>query len=278
MDGHGAVGIGLADPGEADHRGGARRVGRVRRCRGAGSVHGVTLLVAVAPAADPVVPCYSRIVNSGCAGLLRQPRRPAAASVPRARADHRPGHRAGRGNRLPLALLARRSRRTEALVLGVSTGLYTIPSLALLPLLAPFTGLSTLTVVIGLALYALTILVRALLEGLRAVPAGIRRVGPWARVRRHPAAGAHRAAAGTAGERWPAWRVATVSTVALTTIGALGGPRRPGQPHQGRRHQQLPGRAPRRVRALLLARARPRRAARPGAARADAVEPRGSSA
>ena len=46
--------------------------------------------------------------------------------------------------------------------------------LALLPLLVPFTGLSAATVVIGLGLYALTILVRALLDGLRSVPDDVR--------------------------------------------------------------------------------------------------------
>ena len=42
----------------------------------------------------------------------------------------------------PVALLARRLPRLEAAILGVSTGIYTIPSLALFPLLVPFTGLS----------------------------------------------------------------------------------------------------------------------------------------
>jgi len=75
---------------------------------------------------------------------------------------------------VPLALLARRLPRLESLVLGFSTGVYTVPSLALLPLLVPFTGLSAATVVIGLGLYALTILVRALLDGLRSVPDDVR--------------------------------------------------------------------------------------------------------
>jgi osmoprotectant transport system permease protein len=75
---------------------------------------------------------------------------------------------------LPLALLARRYGALESAVLGVSTGLYTIPSLALFPLLLPFTGLTATTVVIGLALYSLTILVRNILEGLRAVPEEVR--------------------------------------------------------------------------------------------------------
>jgi osmoprotectant transport system permease protein len=71
----------------------------------------------------------------------------------------------------PLALLARRLPRLESTILGVSTGIYTIPSLALLPLMVPFTGLTATTVVIGLGLYALTVLVRAMLDGFRAVPA-----------------------------------------------------------------------------------------------------------
>ncbi|VXC22604.1 ABC transporter permease [Nocardioides sp. AX2bis] len=121
---------------------------------------------------------------------------------------------------LPLALLARRFPRLEAGVLGVSTGLYTVPSLALFPLLVPFTGLSPVTVVIGLALYALTVLVRAMLEGLRAVPEDVLESG------RGLGYGPTRlllkvelplalpvVMAGL--------RVATVSTVALTTVGSL---------------------------------------------------------
>ncbi len=121
---------------------------------------------------------------------------------------------------LPLALLARRFPRLESGVLGVSTGLYTVPSLALFPLLVPFTGLSPVTVVVGLALYALTVLVRAVLEGLRAVPAEVLESG------RGLGYGPTRllmkvelplalpvVMAGL--------RVATVSTVALTTVGSL---------------------------------------------------------
>ena len=74
----------------------------------------------------------------------------------------------------PLALLARRVPRLETAILGVSTALYTVPSLALFPLLVPFTGISATTVVIGLALYALTILVRSILDGLRSVPDDVR--------------------------------------------------------------------------------------------------------
>jgi osmoprotectant transport system permease protein len=120
----------------------------------------------------------------------------------------------------PLALLARRFPRLESTVLGVSTGLYTVPSLALLPLLVPLTGLTKTTVVIGLGLYCLTILVRAFLDGLRAVPDDVRE-----------------SAVGLGYGRgrlllkvelplalpviMAGLRVATVSTVALTTIGTV---------------------------------------------------------
>ena len=120
----------------------------------------------------------------------------------------------------PLALLARRVPRLESTVLGVATGLYTVPSLALLPLLVPFTGLTATTVVIGLALYALTVLVRAFLEGLRSVPDEVRESATGLGY--------------SAGRRlfrielplalpvvMAGLRVATVSTVALTTVGSL---------------------------------------------------------
>ena len=74
----------------------------------------------------------------------------------------------------PLALLGRRYRKLEAVVVGGTTAIYTIPSLALFSLLVPVTGLGVETVVIGLGLYSLTILVRSMIEGLRAVPDDVR--------------------------------------------------------------------------------------------------------
>lgn len=121
---------------------------------------------------------------------------------------------------VPLALLARRSSRLETVIVGTATGLYTIPSLALFPLLVPFTGITATTVVIGLALYALTILVRAILEGLRSVPDDV-------------IESATGLGYSTASRLWrveiplampvimAGLRVATVSTVALTTVGTL---------------------------------------------------------
>ena len=42
----------------------------------------------------------------------------------------------------PLALLARRLPWLQGAILGTSTAIYTIPSLALFPLLVPFTGIT----------------------------------------------------------------------------------------------------------------------------------------
>lgn len=70
----------------------------------------------------------------------------------------------------PLALLARRGRRFAGPVLGLTTVLYTVPSLAMFSLLLPLFGLSAALVVTGLVLYSLTILVRNILAGLEAVP------------------------------------------------------------------------------------------------------------
>ena len=121
---------------------------------------------------------------------------------------------------VPLALLARRYRKLEGLIVGTTTAIYTIPSLALFSLLVPVTGLGATTVVIGLGLYSLTILVRNILDGLRAVPADVREsaLGMGYAARRMlwrvevPLA----LPAIMAG-----MRVATVSAVALTTVGSI---------------------------------------------------------
>lgn len=121
---------------------------------------------------------------------------------------------------IPVALLARRYRKLEGMIVGTTTAIYTIPSLALFSLLVPFTGLGVRTVLIGLALYSLTILVRAILDGLAAVPADVRESAEGVGYDRRrlllrveiPLA-------------LPAFlsglRVATVSAVALTTVGSI---------------------------------------------------------
>jgi osmoprotectant transport system permease protein len=120
----------------------------------------------------------------------------------------------------PLALLARRYRRLEGLVVGTTTAIYTIPSLALFSLLVPLTGLGPETVVLGLGLYSLTILVRNFLDGLRAVPADVRESATG--MGYGPARLLFRVELPLALPTIMAGiRVATVSAVALTTVGAI---------------------------------------------------------
>jgi osmoprotectant transport system permease protein len=121
---------------------------------------------------------------------------------------------------VPLALVARRNPTIESLVVGSTTIIYTVPSLALFSLLLPFTGLSATTVIIGLALYSLTILVRNVLAGLRAVPEEV--------VESARGVGYSNARLLTRVELplalpviMAGLRVATVSTVALVTVGSI---------------------------------------------------------
>jgi osmoprotectant transport system permease protein len=74
----------------------------------------------------------------------------------------------------PLAVLASRHRWAAGPISWVSGVLYTIPSLALISLLLPLTGLSLTTVAIPLATYNILILFRNTLAGLDAVPAEVR--------------------------------------------------------------------------------------------------------
>lgn len=74
---------------------------------------------------------------------------------------------------LPLAVLSRAWPRLSGPVLGASAVLYTIPSLALFGVLAPFTGIGRTTVLIGLVAYSLLLLVRNTLVGLEGVDADL---------------------------------------------------------------------------------------------------------
>lgn len=185
----------------------------------------MTLLVEAAPSSLPTAAaepsCYSRLVNDWVCWQYVDDRR---TELVDATVQHLgitlAAVVAGLVIAFPLALLARRYPRLEATILGVSTGIYTIPSLALFPLLVPFTGLTPTTVIIGLALYALTVLVRSMLEGLRSVPAEARESATGLgygktrllyRIELPLALPVIMAGL----------RVATVSTVALTTVGSL---------------------------------------------------------
>ena len=122
---------------------------------------------------------------------------------------------------VPLAVLAYWIRPLTGPILALSGVLYTIPSLALLALLAPLLGAtSRVTVLIALVLYALLLVVRNALTGLTEVPADVK----------DAAAGM---GYGRFGRLWhvelplalpgivTGLRLATVSTVALVTIGAI---------------------------------------------------------
>ncbi|MEU6486600.1 ABC transporter permease [Streptomyces sp. NPDC046887] len=123
---------------------------------------------------------------------------------------------------LPLALAARRWHWAGGTVLGATTILYTIPSLAMFSLLLPLYGLSASLVIAGLVLYSLTLLVRNILAGLRDVPEDARQAA------RGLGYGPLRTLltvelplslpATVAGVR-----IATVSAVSLVTIGAIVG-------------------------------------------------------
>jgi osmoprotectant transport system permease protein len=123
---------------------------------------------------------------------------------------------------LPLALIARRNRALAGTVLGLSTIVYTIPSLAMFAFIFPFTGLSSTTVLIGLVAYSLVILIRNFLAGLQGVPDDVREAAKgmgYGAARRFVQVDLPLAL--------PAFmaglRIATVSTVALVTVGVLVG-------------------------------------------------------
>ncbi len=75
----------------------------------------------------------------------------------------------GFGIALALSVLVLRRPGPRRLLVGTSSVLYTIPSLALFAALVPVTGLSVLTAEIPLVLYSLLIFVRNNLAGLDAV-------------------------------------------------------------------------------------------------------------
>ena len=70
----------------------------------------------------------------------------------------------------PLVLVAQRSRRAYSVILAITNVLYAIPSLTLFLVLASVLGLlNDKPIVVALAIYTLTIIVRNTIEGLRSV-------------------------------------------------------------------------------------------------------------
>ncbi|MGW7408117.1 ABC transporter permease [Streptomyces sp. NPDC054833] len=121
---------------------------------------------------------------------------------------------------LPVAQLCVRFRWLYPPVLGVTTVLYAIPSLAFFVVLIDYTGQSETTVMIPLAVYSLVVLVPAIVDGVRSVPqetlaaATAMGLGP---VRRYVQVQLPIAVpAIIAG-----LRVATVSSISLVSVGML---------------------------------------------------------
>jgi osmoprotectant transport system permease protein len=181
----------------------------------------VTVLASAGIASDTSGSCYTLIDNQWWCGQYWSDYRPELTD---ATTEHlwltAASVALGFAIAFPLALLARRYGRLESTIVGATTIIYTIPSLAMFSILLPFTHLTPSTVIIGLALYALTILVRNILAGLRAVPEDAR----------ESAVGLGYGATRLLFKVelplalpviMAGLRVATVSTVALVTIGAI---------------------------------------------------------
>jgi osmoprotectant transport system permease protein len=121
---------------------------------------------------------------------------------------------------LLLAVVAIQRRSLYSPIASVTAVLFTIPSIALVPLLVPFTGIGTATAVIPLVLYTLLILVRNIVAGLDGVPREVLEAADgmgYGRTRRFLEIELPLAApvilAGV--------RIATVTTIGLVTITGL---------------------------------------------------------
>ena len=120
---------------------------------------------------------------------------------------------------LPVSLLILRSERLTTFVLGTFSVFYTIPSIALIILLIPFTGLNAWSVILALILYVQVILVRNNVAALRSIDPAI-----------------VEAARGMGMNRWQRWwrvelplglpvmlagvRIAAIVAIGIATVGA----------------------------------------------------------
>jgi osmoprotectant transport system permease protein len=121
---------------------------------------------------------------------------------------------------VPLGIACVRWPRIYPPVLAATSILYALPSIALFAVLINFTGLRQITAIIPLTLYTLSVLVRNVVDGLRAVPESVRQSAeamgftPLGRlVRVELPIAAPLVIAGL--------RVATVSNISLVSVGSL---------------------------------------------------------
>ena len=122
---------------------------------------------------------------------------------------------------LPAAYLAVRRPATYPVLLGVTNVIYAIPALALFVLLSPWLGFTNdKPIVVAMTLYTLVILVRNLVEGIRAVPEPVIRAADgmgYRAFRRFRGVELPLALPGIIA----GLRLATVSTVSLISVGAV---------------------------------------------------------
>jgi len=124
---------------------------------------------------------------------------------------------------LPAAYLAVRRPATYPVLLAVTNIIYAIPALTLFVLLSPWLGFTNdKPIIVAMTLYTLVILVRNLVEGIRAVPEPVIRAADGMGFRAFPR---------FRGVELPlalpgiiaGLRLATVSTVSLISVGAVVG-------------------------------------------------------
>lgn len=122
---------------------------------------------------------------------------------------------------LPLAYLAARRPAAYPVLLTVTNILYAIPALALFVMLSPWLGFTNdKPIVVAMTLYTLVILVRNIVEGIRAVPEPVLRAADamgYRRLRRFVGVELPLALPGIIA----GLRLATVSTVSLISVGAI---------------------------------------------------------
>lgn len=121
----------------------------------------------------------------------------------------------------PIAYLSVRRPAAYPVILSVTNAIYAIPSIALFVLLAPALGVTNdKPIIVAMALYTLVILVRNIVEAIRAVPATVVAAADGMGYRPLARFGAVELPLAVPGIV-AGLRLATVSTVSLISVGAL---------------------------------------------------------
>ncbi|GLW62467.1 glycine/betaine ABC transporter permease [Actinomadura rubrobrunea] len=121
---------------------------------------------------------------------------------------------------LPLGLACARWSRLYPVVLAATSVLYAVPAIGLFVIFVAFTRLTYATVIVPLALYTLSVLVPAVVDGLRSVPGHVRQAAeamgyrPLRRLLRVELPLALPVV-------MAGLRVATVANISLVSVGAL---------------------------------------------------------